>query len=136
MPPDKSSRCATSRPRAHNLSERFSDEPRAGVGTGLPAGAIRLPNGVTSVPASSVTLPHRLIIDRVSFSPNVVRSRTTPIIATFRVVDTRGYVVRDALVFLRSTPVVTTTAPEGRSAQNGTVGLTTLPEADFPLRRG
>lgn len=102
----------------------------------LPGGAIRLPNGLLSIPVTSVSLPHRLVIDRVSFSPTVVRSRRTTIVATFRVRDTRGHVVRDALVFLRSTPIVTTTPPELRTRQDGTITFRTTPEADFPLRDG
>jgi hypothetical protein len=100
-----------------------------------PAGQIRLPNGLVSIPAASVERPERLIVDRVAFSPNPVRSRT-PFTATFRVVDTRGFVVRDALVFVRSTPLVTTTPAEQRTAQDGTVTVQLVPESSFPLRDG
>jgi hypothetical protein len=101
-----------------------------------PAGQIKLPSGATSIPASSVTLPARLVVDRVSFSPNPVRSRNQEIRATFRVSDTRGFVVRDALVFVRSTPLVTTTPGEVRTGQDGTVTVPLFPRTDFPLRRG
>jgi hypothetical protein len=100
-----------------------------------PGGQIKLPNGLVSIPVTSVAPPERLIVDRVSFSPSPVRSHT-PLNVTFRVVDTRGFVVRDALVFVRSTPLVTTTPPEQPTGQDGTVTLQLLPQPSFPLRRG
>jgi hypothetical protein len=100
-----------------------------------PGGQIKLPNGMTSIPATSVAAPERLIVDRVSFSPSTVRSRT-PFSVTMRVVDTRGYAVRDALVFIRSTPLVTSTPAEQRTGQDGTVTMQLTPESSFPLRNG
>jgi hypothetical protein len=100
-----------------------------------PAGQIKLPNGMTSIPATSVAAPERLVVDRVSFSPSTVRSRA-PFSVTFRVVDTRGYAVRDALVFVRSTPLVTSTPGEQRTGQDGTVTMQIVPESSFPLRNG
>jgi hypothetical protein len=100
-----------------------------------PSGQIKLPNGLVSIPVTSVTGSERLIVDRASFSPSVVRSRA-PLNVTFRVVDTRGYVVRDALVYVRSTPLVTSTPPEQATGQDGTVTLQLLPQPTFPLRRG
>ena len=101
-----------------------------------PGGQIRLPNGKVSIPIASVELPARLVIDQVRFSPNPVRTRRTAITARFRVSDTRGFVVRGALVFLRSTPLLTTTPPEQATQVDGTVTLTMAPRVDFPLRTG
>jgi hypothetical protein len=101
-----------------------------------PDGQIRLANGKISIPVTSVALPARLIIDQVRFSPNPVRSRRTAITARFRVSDTRGFVVRGALVFLRSTPLLTTTPPEQATQVDGTVTFTFLPRVEFPLRTG
>jgi hypothetical protein len=100
-----------------------------------PAGQTKLPNGMTSIPATSVAPPERLIVDQVSFSPNPVRSRA-PFAATFRVVDTRGYAVRDALVFVRSTPLVTTTPAEQRTGLDGTVTVQLVPELSFRVQNG
>jgi hypothetical protein len=100
-----------------------------------PAGQIKLPNGQTSIPVTSVANPERLIVDRVTFSPNPLRSRQ-PFTGTFRVVDTRGYVVRDALVFVRSTPLVTTTPGEARTGQDGTVTVQIVPEPSLRLANG
>ena len=103
---------------------------------GLPPGAIKLPNGETSIPATSVPSSERLVVDQVAFSPSTVRSRTTPITIGIKIKDTRGYVVRDALVFVRSTPLVTGTPAEQPTATDGTITYTVQPESDFPLRNG
>lgn len=97
-----------------------------------PAGVITLPNGEKSIPVTSVPSDQRLVIDQVTFSPNPVRSRTDALTARIKVKDTRGYVVRDALVFLRSTPLVTRNAQDQRTGQDGWLQLTVTPEQDFP----
>jgi len=43
------------------------------VQAAAPVGAIQIGNGVVSIPASTVALPDRLVIDKVAFSPNPVR---------------------------------------------------------------
>jgi hypothetical protein len=101
-----------------------------------PAGQIRLPGGKISIPVSSVSLPARLIIDQVRFSPSPVRSRTEPIQVRVHISDTRGYYVRGALIFVRSTPLLTTVPPETATELNGWLTLTTEPRLDFPLKRG
>ena len=50
-----------------------------------------------------------------------------------RVLDTRGYAVRDALVFVRSTPLVTSAPGEVRTGRDGWVSVRLTPQADFPL---
>ncbi len=101
-----------------------------------PAGAIKLANGETSIPVTSVPATERLIVDRVDFTPNKVTSRSTPIITKVKIKDTRNYVVRDVLVFIRSTPVVTNTPPETKTAQDGTVTFSLQPESDFLIKPG
>lgn len=101
-----------------------------------PAGQIRLANGKISIPVTSVTLPARLVIDGVRFTPGVVTSRRTPVSVRVHVVDTRGFWVRGALVFGRSTPLVTSTPPEQVTNQSGYATLTMFPRATFPLKRG
>jgi hypothetical protein len=106
-----------------------------------PPGQIRLPSGQISIPIESVSLPARLVIDQVRFSPNPVRSRTRPITVRVHVSDTRGFVVRGALVFIRSTPLVSTAPPESATRLDGWVVLRTFPRRPrpglvFPLRRG
>jgi hypothetical protein len=103
---------------------------------GSPAGAIRLSNGQISVPASSVTLPNRLVITGIQFSPSVVRSRV-PFTGRFRITDTRGFVVRDALVYVSGVPF----GRIGQSAEQATnmegwAQLQLAPTARLPLRNG
>jgi len=50
--------------------------------------------------------------------------------------DTRGFWVRGALVFVRSTPLVTSTPPEQVTNQSGYTTLTTFPRRAFPLKPG
>jgi hypothetical protein len=100
-----------------------------------PSGVIKLPNGESSIPATSVVLANgnRLVITEVKFSPNPVKVfSTSPITIRVKVKDNRGYVVRGALVFARTTPEVTSTPPEQLTQDDGWVTLTTVPQADFP----
>lgn len=107
--------------------------PTAVVGSALPAGAVRLSNGETSIPATSVGLPARLVITDFQVTPNPVRVFSRDAISLrVKVKDSRGFVVRDALVFARSTPEVTSTPPEQLTQQDGWVTLTMVPQADFP----
>lgn len=104
------------------------------VNVPLPAGAVRLPSGAISIPATSVPADHRLVVSRVGFSPNPVTSRRRTLTVRVLVRDTRGYVVRDALVLTRSTPRVT---GGGRlvTATDGWVTFRLQPLARFPLRK-
>lgn len=108
----------------------------AAAGSAGPAGQVKLPGGKTSIPVTSVSLPARLIVDGIRFSPSPVASRSRPIAIRVHVSDTRGYVVRGALVFVRSTPLVTSTPAEQVTDQAGYVTLTAFPRSTFPLKRG
>jgi hypothetical protein len=113
-------------------SERTTAPTGVVGGPTAPPGAIKLPSGETSIPASSVASCDRLVVDRVEFSPNPVRSRTEPFTVRVKVKDTRGNVVRDALIFIRSTPLVSVGARDQRTGQDGWVTITIRPEPDFP----
>jgi hypothetical protein len=101
----------------------------------LPSGAIRLPTGEISIPATSVPSTARLIVSVVQFSPNPVRSRMKPITVRVRVKETRGFVVRDALVFVRSTPRVTAGGDRQASTVDGWVTYQLAPNGNFPKPR-
>ncbi len=101
----------------------------------LPSGAIRLPNGEVSIPATSVPADQRLIVSQVLFSPNPVTSRTRPLTVRVRAKDTRGFVVRDALVFVRSTPRVTTGGDRQVTTTDGWVTYQLVPNRNFPQPR-
>jgi hypothetical protein len=101
----------------------------------LPSGAIRLPSGEISIPAGSVPSNQRLIVSQVLFSPNPVRSRTDVITVRVRTKDTRGFVVRDALVFVRSTPRVTAGGDRQVTTTDGWVTYQLAPNGNFPQPR-
>jgi hypothetical protein len=136
--PDRGSRLRVTVTARNSQGSSSATSPSTAVVTAppAPAGARRLPNGQTSIPATSVSAPHRLVVDQMTFSPNPVRSRLSPITVRARVLDTRGYVVRGALVFIRSTPVVTDTPRELPTADDGWATFTVMPQRDFPLRPG
>jgi hypothetical protein len=77
----------------------------SGSATSAPTAVVQkaeAPSG-TTVSISDVSLPNRLVIDRVSFSPNRLRSRGR-VIARFHVSDLRGHSVSGALVFVLGVP--------------------------------
>jgi hypothetical protein len=98
----------------------------------LPGGAVRLPSGEISIPASSVPASHRLVVAEVRFTPTVIRSRRQTILVRIKVRDTRSYVVRDAFVFIRSTPKVTTGGDRRLTAQDGWLAYELVPLSTFP----
>jgi len=102
----------------------------------LPSGAIKLPSGEISIPAASVPRDQRLIVSQVVFSPDPVTSPTQLITVRVRVKDTRGYVVRDALVFVRSTPRVTSGGDRQAATTDGWVTYQLAPNENFRVRSG
>ena len=99
-------------------------------------GRIRLANGLISVPASSVALPQRLVVADIQFSQMPLRSRN-PFQARFRVKDTRGFVVRDALVYANAIPFGRITQPgEVKTDQEGWATMTITPTRLLPLANG
>ncbi len=105
------------------------------VGEPPPSGAIKLPSGETSIPATSVPSNQRLVVSQVQFSPNPVRSQRNPITVRVRVKDTRGFVVRDALVFVRATPRVTSGGDRQAATVDGWVTYQLVPNGNFPTPR-
>jgi fibronectin type 3 domain-containing protein len=101
-----------------------------------PAGVIVLPSGEKSIPVTSVPKGERLIVQKVVFTPRRVQSRVAPISIQVRVKDTRGYVVRGAMVFIRSTPLVTKAAqPRRPTSSEGYAVFQMTPRANFPKKR-
>jgi hypothetical protein len=49
-------------------------------------------------PISHVSLPERLLVDRITYSPSTISSRSVPLVARFHVVSTKGYCVSGAIV--------------------------------------
>jgi hypothetical protein len=109
-----------------------TDAVQAGSNNGI----INLPGGEKSVDAKDVPKEQRLVVDQVTFSPNPVTSRNTTITVRIKVKDTRGNVVRNATVFIRSTPKVTSGGDHAPTATDGWVQYGLQPEKDFPLKNG
>ena len=100
-----------------------------------PAGAIKTTSGATSIPASSVALPERLIINGIQFTPNVLTSRN-PFTLRIHVVDTRGYLVRDALVKATALPYAWAhPRTEIRTGLDGWATIPVAPTRSMPLNR-
>ena len=78
------------------------------------------PSGAT-VQISEVSLPNRLLIDRVQFLPQPLRSRRT-FTARFHVSDSRNHSVQGALVFVVALPFGTTTTPPEAATGLGRMG--------------
>lgn len=115
-------------------SSTASSQPTAPVTP--PEGAQRLSDGRYSIPASSVRLPHRLVVSGVEFAPTVIRSRQ-PYTGRFRVTDTRGYIVRDAIVLVTGVPLGWIQAPaEARTNVDGLVTIQIQPTTRLRLVRG
>ena len=117
---------------ARGQSSRLTAPSGVVQGPQGPPGVITLPNGEKSIPVTSVPSTERLVVDQVVFAPHPVRSRTEPITVRIKVKDTRGFVVREARVFFRATPLVTRNAQDQATAQDGWLTLTVTPERDFP----
>lgn len=105
------------------------------VGT-TPPGVVKLPSGGVSVPAANVSLPERLVISGVNFTPIRLTSRA-PFVAQFKVNDTHGDAVRDALVYVVALPYgLLRPAEEVRTDMSGIATITLVPTANLGLRRG
>jgi len=116
------------------FSEQTAVVPGGGGGGG--GGVINLPGGGKSIDVKDVPAGERLIVNAVVFAPNPVKSRTNPIKVTITVKDTRGYFVRNALVFIRSTPILTSTPTDAPTQTDGKVAYSIQPTSSFPLRNG
>jgi hypothetical protein len=101
-----------------------------------PASLVVLPSGAKSIDVTDVSLPDQLIIDKVSFSPNPLRSRAA-FTAKVHISDSRGYEVRNAIVFVEGLPFGRASQPpETKTGSDGTATLTLHPTSKLPLQNG
>lgn len=95
----------------------------AASATSPPSGVVskaEAPGGAT-VSIADVSLPNRLLVDRLAFSPQPLRSHRT-FTARFHVSDSRNHSVMGALVFVVAFPFgSTTTPPEAVTGSDGWV---------------
>jgi hypothetical protein len=91
--------------------------------TSAPTGVVtraEAPSGAV-ISINDVSLPNRLLVDRVQFLPQPLRSRRT-FTARFHVSDSRNHSVQGALVFVVALPFGTTsTPPEAATGPDGWV---------------
>ena len=119
---------ATNSARGSTLSA-----PTAVIQAKAPAGGTA--GGAIAI--SEVSLPNRLVISRVEFSPRFIRTRGEPVIAQFRVSEARGRAVAGALVYVVGLPFGRITQPpEVRTDANGIAEITLSPTALLPFKRG
>jgi hypothetical protein len=117
------------------------DGPRSALSN--PTGVVQQTGGTpppppsgSSVHVSSVPKGERLIVSQVRFSPNPVTNRQSPINVSIRVIDTRGLVVRGALVFIRSVPRRTTGGNLQQTGADGWLTYSLQPLQHFPAVNG
>jgi hypothetical protein len=92
--------------------------------------------GGKAIPVAQVSLPNRLVVDKVAFSPNPIRSHD-PFTARFHVVDTRGFSVQGVLVYALGLPYNYAYAPaEVSTDSSGWATMQIRPKTDLPLHRG
>jgi len=109
--------------------------PTAVVTSALPSGAVKLPNGQVSLPIEAVLPPERLVISSAAFVPTRLHTRSA-FIGRFRVTDTRGYVIRGALVYALGLPYSwVRNAPEVVTGTDGWATIQFFPTSPMPLRR-
>ena len=97
------------------------------------------PVGVgVAISITAVSLPNRLVISQIKFTPNVIHSRTEPLTARFRVTETQaGRAVTGALVYAVGVPANrVTTAGETQTDSGGWATITFRPLAGLPMKRG
>jgi hypothetical protein len=86
---------------------------------------------------SKVSLPERLLVDRITYSPSAIHSRSVPLVARFHVVSTKGYCVSGAVVQALGVPFDRlSSAPETTTDATGWAQVTFHVLPTFQLRRG
>jgi hypothetical protein len=99
-----------------------------------PTGAIKLPSGDVSLPVTMIAPPQRLVITGVRFIPSRVHGRQA-FVGRFRVRDTRGFVVRGALMYAIGLPYGwVRQAPEVVTGTDGWAQITFFPTVLMPTR--
>ncbi|MEX2212206.1 MAG: hypothetical protein WD689_10655 [Gaiellaceae bacterium] len=88
-----------------------------------------------TVPVAAVTQPNRLNIDQVRFSPNPIRLSTQSIEVRVHVLEASGRPVSGALVFVRSTPLVTDSAGEATTGSDGWATVRLVRRSNYNIIR-
>lgn len=92
--------------------------------------------GGKAIAIAQVSLPNRLVVDNLKFSPSHLSSRGA-FVVRFHVSDTRGFSVQGAMVYALVVPYSwSSSAPEATTDASGWVSITLHPTASMPLTRG
>lgn len=103
--------------------------------TSLIAPAVATTGG-KAISVTQVSLPNRLMIDNLQFTPNPLRSRAA-FVARFHVSDTRGFSIQGAMVYAIGLPYSWLgNAPEVTTDATGWATITLRPTAAMPLSPG
>jgi hypothetical protein len=120
----------------HTLRVRVTARNSLGArsSTSTPTGVVtraNVPSGQT-ISINDVSLPNRLIIDRLQFVPLILRSRSA-FTARFHVTDSQNHPVQGALVFVVGIPFGYTTTPaEQATGADGWVTFVIRPTFRMP----
>jgi hypothetical protein len=115
----------------HTLRARVTARNSIGArsSTSTPTGVVSkggVPSGQT-ISINDVSLPNRLVIDRLQFIPAILRSHSA-FTARFHVTDSQNHPVQGALVFVLGIPFGnTTTPPEQATGADGWVTFVIRP---------
>jgi hypothetical protein len=121
--------------KAHNgFGDGFADSPPTAIVTAQPT----QPFTSSVVSVGQVSLPDRLIIDHVQFTPNVVTSRSMPLVLRVHVAEIdHGKSVSGALVQGLAVPFNRlSTEPEVTTGPDGWATITYRVLPTFQIRRG
>jgi hypothetical protein len=92
--------------------------------------------GGNAISITQVSLPNRLVIDNLHFTPNPLRSRGA-FVARFHVSDTRGFSIQGALVYALGLPYSWTgNAAETATDSTGWASISMQPSPAMPLTHG
>jgi hypothetical protein len=93
-------------------------------------------SGGAAVSVTQVSLPNRLIVDNVRFTPNPITSRNA-VTARFHVSDSRGFAIQGALVYALGLPYGwVRNSTEVATDASGWATVTMQPTSAMPLKRG
>ena len=122
----------------NTLRVRVTGTNASGSSSAQSAATSRVTQGAPAtgpLPMAAVTLPNRLAIPEVRFSPSPITVRTRAIDVTVRVVEQSGRPVVGALVFVRSTPLVTKSAGEVATGDDGRATVRLVPRSNYGIIR-
>ena len=91
-----------------------------------------------AISVTAVSLPDRLVISQIQFTPRVITNRSQPIVARFKVTEAnQGKAVAGALVYALAVPSnQVTRVAEVQTASNGWATVTFQPRQALPMKAG